>query len=78
MGGNSETTIFNIANLIGTELDVSVNIPENIQFIGSPNNVNLNMSKYESEFGDFDKISIENGIRSTITWCKFINNKINK
>ena len=57
--------------MIGEKLSVDVIIPENQQkLIGSPNNVWLNISKYEKEFGKMSFINLYNGIEKMIDWYR--------
>lgn len=78
VGGLSDTSIIELARIIGQKLDVPVIVPdaslENSQTIGAPKNDKLNISKYLNEFGDKKFVSLEEGIDKTIQWQKFIYN----
>jgi nucleoside-diphosphate-sugar epimerase len=73
VGGFSETTILNLANLIGEIVGVPVIVPkENKKLAGSPERVVVDMNKVLNEFG-YDKnnfISLVDGLRKTIQWQK--------
>jgi nucleoside-diphosphate-sugar epimerase len=71
VAGNSRISIKDLAIMIGEKLSVDVIIPENQQkLIGSPNDVWLNISKYEKEFGKMSFINLYNGIEKMIDWYR--------
>jgi nucleoside-diphosphate-sugar epimerase len=71
VAGNSRISIKDLAIMVGEKLSVDVIIPENQQkLIGSPNDVWLNISKYEKEFGKMSFINLYNGIEKMIDWYK--------
>ena len=73
VGGNSQTTIRELAELIGQRLDKNVVLPETSEKIsGSPKVVNISTKKYKDEFGDVCFISLDEGIVKTIDWQKNI------
>lgn len=76
VGGESETTILDLAELIGHELGKRVVIPATARTMpGSPKSVSLNLSTYLSEFLKPDFISLQEGIRRTIKWQKKLYNE---
>ena len=73
VGGNSQITIRELAELIGQRLDKNVVLPETSEKIsGSPKVVNISTKKYKDEFGDICFISLDEGIIKTIDWQKNI------
>jgi len=71
VGGTEVLTIKEIAEMIGKNLDVKVNIPivEN-PVCGAVNSVSLDMSRYFNEFGVKQYISFNDGLIKTINWIK--------
>jgi UDP-glucuronate decarboxylase len=74
IGGTSRTTIKNLAEDIGNILGVPVSFPtQTVQgVIGAPEDVCLNMERIEKEFGPLDLISLEEGLKKTISWQKML------
>lgn len=71
VGGISKTSIRNLADVIANQIGVNVVLPKNINSLpGSPDNVCLDMSRFEQEFGKFDYTDIDYGIKKTINWQK--------
>src|SRR3990167_1695125 len=71
VGGNSYTTILELARKIGKMTNAEIIIPlREDTLAGSPNNVCLDMSKVLEEFGQRDFISLEKGLKRTIEWQK--------
>jgi len=76
VGGESKTTIFNLANIIGKELNKKVFVPEKINSLqGNPKVVNICTKTYTNEFSTPMFISLDEGIKKTITWQKEIYGK---
>jgi UDP-glucuronate decarboxylase len=73
VGGYSETTIGELAKAIGSEFNVPVNFPENINEVkGSPNIVKIDIERVENEFGKKDYITLKTGLTKTINWYKIL------
>lgn len=71
VGGKSETTIRGLASLIAQKLNTTVKYPNNNHtLVGSPDLVNLDMSKVENEFGDMDFLDLSLGLDATIKWIQ--------
>ena len=69
VGGDSNITIRQLAELIGDVLQVPVYVPEEDNSLKeAPQVVSLDMEKVKNEFGKEKYISIEDGIRRTIQW----------
>lgn len=77
VGGVSRTTIAELAKLIAKETGVSVVFPKNSSdLVGAPDDVYLDLTKVEQEFGKLKFVSLEQGIKTTINWQKKLyNNK---
>lgn len=71
VGGESKTTILELAQIIGDELNKKVMRPE-IEFslVGNPKIVNISIDSYISEFGPHKFVSLSDGIKNTINWQK--------
>lgn len=72
VGGHSRTSILNMANNIGDIIGVPV-IPASLRnqgVIGAPDDVYLDMTRVENEFGKTEYISLEKGLKKTIAWQK--------
>lgn len=71
VGGNSKTTILELAQLIGKNLNKQVSTPEvSKELMGSPKLVNISSERYLSEFKKNDFVSLQDGILKTIEWQK--------
>ena len=68
IGGRSKTTIGDLAKQIGYYLDAPVNFSNKLSLLGSPEDENLDISKYENEFGDMDFTPLKTGLINTIEW----------
>jgi nucleoside-diphosphate-sugar epimerase len=75
VGGQEKYTIFELANKISKLMNVEVEVGENNSLLGSPKSVNLNMSRYQSEFGELKLNELNNGLNKTIEWQKIIYQK---
>jgi UDP-glucuronate decarboxylase len=76
VGGNSKTTILNLAKIIGKELNKEVILPKKtITLEGNPKIVNISIESYVNEFGKPNFISLDEGIKKTINWQKKIYEK---
>jgi nucleoside-diphosphate-sugar epimerase len=77
VGGESRTTIAELAMAVGQLLDVPVSFPASGQRLdGAPEDVCLDMSRYETEFGRPEFLPLEEGLRRTIEWQKFYRNMV--
>jgi nucleoside-diphosphate-sugar epimerase len=74
VGGVSTLTISELAKKIGKICNVNVSFPENNSFalLGAPEDVRLDLSRYNNEFGEKNFIGIEEGLKNTIEWQKSI------
>lgn len=72
VGGVSETTIADLARKIGEMTGATVQIPaaKEQALIGAPADVVLDLEKIRKEFGINDFISLDEGLKRTISWQK--------
>jgi nucleoside-diphosphate-sugar epimerase len=78
VGGESITTILDLAKLIGEKLNKQVVTPElTNELTGNPKVVNISTEKYKNEFNKKTFISLEEGIINTINWQKELYGKNN-
>ncbi len=78
VGGESYTSILELARLIGDELNKKVKLPEVVQTLaGNPKNVNISLTRYLDEFKKNKFVSLEDGIKETIKWQKQLYGKDN-
>ncbi len=78
VGGESVTTILELAKLIGFKLGKEVITPvNNNELSGNPKVVNISLDRYINEFKKTDFISLEEGIDNTIKWQKELYGKNN-
>jgi UDP-glucuronate decarboxylase len=71
VGGNSKTTIYELAKTIGDYLNKEVKLPDSIKEMeGNPKVVNISTLTYTNEFGVVTFIPLEKGIINTIEWQK--------
>jgi len=71
VGGDSTTTIADLAKLVGRITNVPVVFPEHAKpLAGAPDNVRLDMSRFEAEFGALEFVNLEEGVGRTIEWQK--------
>ncbi|HEY3331661.1 MAG TPA: NAD-dependent epimerase/dehydratase family protein [Capsulimonadaceae bacterium] len=72
VGGSSRTTIRNLATSIGDRLNVPVSLPHEQSggLAGAPDDVFLDMSRSQREFGKTAFVTFEDGLDRTITWQK--------
>jgi len=76
IGGDSKTSILNLANIIADRLDTKVIVPKTDNKLdGSPKIVNISIDKYVNEFGTPMFKSLELGLENTIKWQKIIYEK---
>jgi UDP-glucuronate decarboxylase len=69
LGGGSHTTIADLARLIGKITQVPVIFPSNSrEVVGAPEDLRLDLSRLESEFGKIRYTSLEEGLKATIEW----------
>ena len=74
IGGHSKTTIAGLAQKIAKLTDVAVQVPEDTENFhkGAPSNVSLDLSLFEAEFNKSDYVSLDDGLKRTIEWQKYI------
>ena len=76
VGGKSRTTIKNLANCIAEYVGVPVFLPSAEQsLIGSPDDVQLDMTLAEKEFKKNKYIGLEIGVARTIEWQRALYNQ---
>jgi len=69
VGGNSQISIFELAEMIGKKLNKTVNKSTNSTTLeGTPKVVNSSIKRYIEEFGKKEFISLEKGLDFTINW----------
>jgi UDP-glucuronate decarboxylase len=77
VGGKSVVNILGLAKLIGRELNKEVVIPSVVQELkGNPKVVNISIDKYLKEFQKNNFITLDDGMKKTIKWQKFLYDKI--
>jgi nucleoside-diphosphate-sugar epimerase len=74
VGGDYRTTIAELAQRIGTIMNVKVVIPggEGKSMPGAPNEVQVSTARFENEFGKLAFTEPEAGLRRTISWHEAI------
>lgn len=73
VGGRSRVSIADLARAIGTILDVPVVLPETDASVsGAPDDVQLDLSRFEDEFGPLELTPLEYGLKKTIEWQRLI------
>jgi UDP-glucuronate decarboxylase len=69
LGGRSSVTIAELARLIGSIAKVPVVFPiDHSQIAGAPEDLSLDLSRVESEFGKTKYTNLEDGLAATIEW----------
>ncbi len=70
VGGISSTTIAQLACRIGEITGTPVHIPdsEGGGIVGAPDNVRVNVSRFENEFGRMTYVPLERGLQRAIEW----------
>ena len=61
-------SIAEIARKIATVLKISVKFEKKQPLLGAPKNISLSIKRYEDEFGKQKLISLNKGLKKTITW----------
>lgn len=74
VGGISKTSIADLAKEISSLIGCNLEIPStnNNSLSGAPMDVNLDISRYVSEFGKARFVSLEDGLSRTIQWQKLL------
>jgi nucleoside-diphosphate-sugar epimerase len=76
VGGKSRTSIKDLANCIAEHAGVPVLLPDDAQsIIGSPDDVHLDMTLAENEFGKDRYVGLEVGVARTIEWQRVLYNQ---
>ncbi|WP_347988032.1 NAD-dependent epimerase/dehydratase family protein [Methylomonas sp. AM2-LC] len=71
VGGFSRTTIAELAKKVGSNMNVPVEFPKDVQELGgAPEDVYLDMSLVQQEFKKTKYITLEEGLTRTIEWQK--------
>ena len=69
VGGHSPITIAELATMIGKIIGVPVVFPAtHAEISGAPNELRLDLTRIEKEFGKTKYVSLEDGLRATIEW----------
>jgi nucleoside-diphosphate-sugar epimerase len=68
VGGDSQTTIRDLALLVGTLTDSSVFFSDDVGDQSAPNQVSLDLTRIRELLGGIDFISLEEGLDRTINW----------
>ncbi len=69
VGGHSTVTISDLARMIGKITGVPAVFPTiQAEIAGAPEEVRLDLSRVETEFGKTDYVSMEDGLKATIEW----------
>jgi nucleoside-diphosphate-sugar epimerase len=70
VGGVSRTTIAELAHQIGGLTGVPVHIPDSSAgtVLGAPDDVRVDVSRFENEFGKMTFIPLEQGLKRAIEW----------
>jgi len=73
VGGRDIISIQELANKIGSKLNIPVTLPKNPQSIpGAPDSVILDISRFEKEFGQLKLMSFESALERTIEWQRHL------
>jgi len=71
VGGESRTTIGQLAQHVGKILNVPVQFPKKSQEVtGAPDDVQLDMSRFQTEHGSLKFTDLDQGLKKTIAWQK--------
>ena len=69
VGGHTYTSIAELAKMIGEITNVPLVFPSNeIQVDGSPEILQLDLSRVETEFGKTESVELKEGLKRTISW----------
>jgi dTDP-glucose 4,6-dehydratase/UDP-glucuronate decarboxylase len=78
VGGKSEISIFELSQMIGSKLNIDVIRSDvDVGLSGSPDSVNLDMGRYENEFGKMGLVDLSDGVPNVIHWCELLQNNKN-
>jgi nucleoside-diphosphate-sugar epimerase len=74
VGGDYRTTIADLARKIGIIMNAEVIMPpdEGKSLLGAPNEVSVNIYRFEDEFGKLPQINPELGLQRTVSWHQAI------
>ena len=72
VGGKEETTIYDMAKMIGNKFNKEVKKGKINNDISNsaPKKVSLSLNRYEEEFNKFDFMSFKDGIENYLNWYK--------
>jgi UDP-glucuronate decarboxylase len=70
VGGVSTTTIADLARLGGKILGVPVRLPDQSPggLVGAPSDTQLDLARFEAQFGKLDFVGLEEGVARTVEW----------
>ena len=70
VGGKEETTIYNMAKIIGDRFDKKIVKGKVINEVASsaPKKVSISLDRYEDEFGDFEFTTFKDGMSNYLDW----------
>ena len=76
IGGIYSLSILELAKNIGLYLNKNIVLPEmSSELLGSPKIVNISIDRYLNEFKKNEFVLIDNGLKNTIEWQKFLYKK---
>jgi nucleoside-diphosphate-sugar epimerase len=76
VGGHTTSTILDLAFIIGKMTGVQVIVPEvQAGLAGAPAEVQLDLTRVETEFGKSNYVNLEDGLRATIEWQRSLYSK---
>jgi len=76
VGGKTEVSIFELAERIGEQLSVGVKKSNEDSLAGAPEQVRLDMCRFESEFKYRECVDLDRGLAQTIQWQREGLNKL--
>ena len=70
VGGKEETTIYNMAKIIGDRFDKKIvkGKVNNEVASSAPKKVSISLDRYEDEFGDFEFTTFKDGMKNYLDW----------
>ena len=69
VGGRATVTIADLARMIADMTGVTVIFPATeVEIAGAPEEVRLDLTRVETEFGKIEYVGLEEGLRATIEW----------
>jgi len=74
IGGDSVMTIKEMADVIAKATGVKYSVSSQEEFSGVPSTVQVDMSRYNNEFGEYKYTSFWDGFNRVVDWHKTLNN----